>query len=88
MSLDGSTEPNIKSILENPEILPGGELVWALSIDQIAQIAHEVNRAYCKATGDNSQMPWEEAPDWQIASAINGVMFHKNNPHRQATTTG
>lgn len=38
-----------------------------------AQAAHEANRAYCRAIGDDSQPPWDEAPEWQRASAISGV---------------
>ena len=52
-----------------------------LSVEQIAEVAHEVNRAYCKALGDFSQMPWEKAPDWQRQSAINGVKYHHANPN-------
>ncbi len=51
-----------------------------LSVEEIAQIAHEVNRAYCQALGDNSQTSWEDAPEWQKDSAINGVIFHMENP--------
>ena len=29
----------------------------------IAQICHAANRAYCQLLGDNSQLPWSEAPD-------------------------
>lgn len=47
--------------------------------EQIAQIAHEVNRAYCIALGDQSQLPWAQAPDWQKESAIKGVMLHAND---------
>lgn len=47
---------------------------------QIARVAHEINRAYCQAIGDNSQPTWENAPDWQKSSAINGVAFHRANP--------
>jgi RyR domain len=47
---------------------------------EIARVAHEVNRAYCQALGDTSQLAWEEAPEWQRASAINGVHFHLVNP--------
>ncbi len=43
---------------------------------QVARIAHEINRAYCAAIGDNSQPAWEDAPDWQKDSAIKGVAFH------------
>ncbi len=46
----------------------------------IARVAHEVNRAYCQALGDNSQPPWETAPDWQRKSAINGVRLHLEHP--------
>jgi hypothetical protein len=48
--------------------------------EQIAKVAHEINRAYCSAIGDNSQPSWEDAPDWQKSSAINGVEFHLANP--------
>jgi hypothetical protein len=46
----------------------------------IAQIAHEVNKAYCESLGDFSQPTWENAPDWQKSSAITGVNFHIANP--------
>jgi hypothetical protein len=45
-------------------------------VDAIARMAHEVNRAYCAAIGDDSQPAWEDAPDWQRQSAISGVMAH------------
>jgi len=48
--------------------------------EQIAKVAHEVNRAYCLALGDTSQPPWDEAPEWQRISAVNGVAFHRANP--------
>lgn len=47
---------------------------------QIAQLAHEVNRAYCQALGDNSQPEWKDAPEWQKKSAIAGVNFHILHP--------
>lgn len=46
----------------------------------IAQVAHDVNRAFCQSIGDSSQPTWEDAPEWQKASALNGVDFHLNNP--------
>ena len=49
-------------------------------IERIARVAHEANRAYCQALGDNSQPTWEAAPDWQKSSAFNGVRFHTANP--------
>ena len=52
-----------------------------LTPEQIAKVCHEANRAYCAVLGDLSQPSWEQAPDWQKESAINGVIFHRNNPH-------
>lgn len=43
---------------------------------QIAKLCHEVNRAYCQATGDDSQVAWADAPEWQKTSAYNGVAGH------------
>ena len=45
-----------------------------ISIQGIAKVAHEANRAYCQILGDNSQYPWHIAPDWQKDSAVSGVM--------------
>ena len=50
-----------------------------MEIEKIAQVAHEVNRAYCESMGDDSQKPWDEAPEWQKKSAIEGVKFHLEN---------
>lgn len=49
--------------------------------EQIARMAHEVNRAYCESLGDSSQPAWEEAPQWQRDSAIAGAKMHLANPH-------
>lgn len=53
---------------------------YADKIDSIAKITHEANRAYCQTIGDNSQLPWEQAPDWQKESARKGVLFNIENP--------
>lgn len=45
-------------------------------INFIARVCHEVNRAYCEALGDFSQVPWEEAAEWQRVSARMGVDLH------------
>lgn len=50
------------------------------SVQDIARVCHEVNRAYCASLGDHSQPAWENAPDWQRASAINGVEFTLAHP--------
>jgi hypothetical protein len=48
--------------------------------ENIAKVAHEINKAYCESIGDMSQPTWDEAPEWQKSSAINGVQFHIDNP--------
>jgi hypothetical protein len=48
--------------------------------EDIAQVAHELNKAYCESIGDHSQPTWDDAPEWQRSSAINGVQFHLDNP--------
>lgn len=48
--------------------------------EAIARVCHEVNRAYCISQGDLSQRHWDEAPDWQRQSAINGVRFALEHP--------
>lgn len=42
-------------------------------IEACAQAAHEANRVWCIAQGDTTQPHWEAAPEWQKASAIQGV---------------
>ena len=49
-------------------------------IEEIAHVCHEMNRRWCQLNQDYSQPPWESAPEWQRESAINGVLFHLNNP--------
>ena len=51
-----------------------------MTLDQIARVAHEVNRAYCQALGDDSQPAWEDAPQGQRDSALLGVKLHTENP--------
>ena len=45
-----------------------------MNVEQIARVAHQVNRAYCQSIGDHSQRPWDEAEAWQRESAIAGVI--------------
>jgi len=47
-----------------------------MTIEQIAKVCHEANKALCQTLGDDSQVAWEDAPDWQIESCMNGVVFH------------
>ncbi len=57
------------------------------SIEYIAKVAHEINAAYCLSCDDDSQTSWEDAPDWQKLSAINGVKFHLENPDASASAS-
>lgn len=52
-----------------------------------AQVAHAANAALCAAIGDPPIAPWDEAPDWQKDSAINGVQFHIENPNASASAS-
>lgn len=51
-----------------------------MKVEQIAKVCHEANRAYCQEIGDDSQLPWDEAPDWQKESEVKGVRFVLDNP--------
>lgn len=43
------------------------------NVSLIAKVCHDANRSWCIANDDYSQPAWDDAPDWQIESAINGV---------------
>lgn len=51
-----------------------------MTIEQIAQVCHEANRAYCIVNDDFSQPRWSDAPEWQRNSAIAGVAYRLDNP--------
>ena len=51
---------------------------WNMTKEAIASVCHEVNRAYCRALGDFSHLPWNDAPQWQKKSAREGVEMHLN----------
>lgn len=52
-----------------------------MTIENVAQVAHEINKAYCASIGDTTQTEWDLAADWQKQSAIAGVRFHLENPN-------
>ena len=56
-----------------------------IEVEQIAEICHETNAAYCRTIGDGSQKPWREAEEWQRQSAILGVRFALANPWAPAS---
>ena len=61
-------------------------MVAEITIEDIARVAHETNRAYCESIGDNSQVNWSQAPDWQKESSIKGVKFSIDNPDAPASS--
>jgi hypothetical protein len=50
------------------------------AVEFAARSAHEVNRAYCLALGDTSQVPWHEAPANIQESARDGVRYVLEHP--------
>lgn len=49
-------------------------------IEAVARVCHEANRAFCRSIGDASQPEWDDAPDWQRSSCVDGVKFRLLNP--------
>jgi hypothetical protein len=47
-----------------------------LKVNEVAEVAHQVNKAYCESLGDFSQDEWIDSPAWQQESARSGVMLH------------
>jgi len=45
----------------------------------IAQVAHEINRAYCASLGDSSPVAWADAGEAQQQSMLAGVDMHLAN---------
>lgn len=49
-------------------------------IERIAVIAHNANRRYCIAIGEQPTPPlWKDSPDWQKTSVRNGVVYRIDN---------
>ena len=40
-----------------------------MKLENIAQVAHELNMAYCESIGDTTQPTWADAPEWQKSLA-------------------
>lgn len=58
-----------------------------LTVLEIAQVAHEINRAYCAALGDNSQKSWAEAEAWQRDASIVQTQLHIGQPTAGASAS-
>lgn len=49
--------------------------------EEMARVAHEVNRVYSLSLGDSSHDHWEFAPAWQRDSCVAGVEAILANPN-------
>lgn len=47
---------------------------------ELARKCHEINKRWCELHGDTSQVSWEDAPQWQRDSCVDGVQFRLENP--------
>lgn len=47
-----------------------------MTVQDIARVCHQTNKAFCEAMGDESHKDWEDAPIWQRDSACIGVAAH------------
>lgn len=54
---------------------------------QVAFICHQANKALCETLGDDSQVDWSSAPEWQQDSAVKGVEFNLLNPDAPASAS-
>ena len=70
------TPADIEANIAAEYYFTAGQATEGLSMDQVAHIAHEVNRSYCQALGDTSQVEWKDSPEWQRVSARMGVDLH------------
>jgi len=50
-----------------------------IKIEDIARVAHDTNVSYCHVLGEETQGLWDEAPEWQRQSTLNGVRFRLVN---------
>jgi hypothetical protein len=57
-----------------------------MTVEQIAKVCHQANKALCEANGDMSQLEFEDAPYWQKQSTIKGVKFNQENPEAPASS--
>lgn len=67
-----------------------------MDVRQIAKLCYEANRAYCQIMEDDSAYlsarvrldvppPWGEASEHVVRSVIEGVEYHRANPHAGAS---
>lgn len=57
------------------------------NIEYIAKLCHEINKVFCEYLGDSSHPNWNNAPDWQKQTVVNGVKYHIDNPNAGANAS-
>ena len=50
------------------------------TIEEIGRVCHEANKAICDALGQAGAVHWDDAKDWQRASALEGVCLALDRP--------
>ena len=53
---------------------------YAIDLEAIAKVAHEVIRAWCDFNGDGPLPEWDQAPAWQRDSTLAAVRFCADHP--------
>ncbi len=67
-------------------VLPGAIIKVGMSDERIAEICHEVDRAYCEAWDDFSPKPWAESSPELRSSVLAGVKIHRESDISVAAT--
>ena len=58
-----------------------------MTVEDVARVCYEANRAYCRTHGDLSFVDWGEAPKWQCDTCIDGVKYHLGTPGATASSS-
>ena len=73
-------DEHMTTLVATPVGKTGISIGARMDILETARLCHEVNRGYCEALGDTSQVSWEDAPGWQRESVVAGVQNIINHP--------
>ena len=69
-------------IVQRPSAFRAMESVKPIvDVSDLGKLCHQINRAYCQTIGDNSQVDWDVAPQWQRESAVKGVQYFIEHPN-------
>lgn len=62
----------------------GGIMDKPVTLETIARVCYEANRAWSETQGDIGASTWEQASSWRKDDAIYGVRFFRDNPLAKA----